>query len=64
MNILTEIIGIFVILFTGRNCLGLGQYMHLRRILPFPWVPKLVTFQMCQTYFVSEVWALFFFYFN
>jgi len=40
MNVLTEMLAIFVILFTGRDCLGLGQYMHLRRNLLIPWVPK------------------------
>ena len=58
MNILTEMVGMFVILFTGRDCLGLGHYVHLRRTLLFLGLQKPVKFHMCQTYFVLEFWAL------
>ena len=58
MNILTAMIGMCVILFTGTDCLGLGQFVHLRRTLLFFGLQKLDTFQMCQTCFVLEVWAL------
>jgi len=58
INILTDMIAMFVILFTGRDCLELGQHVHLRRTLLFLGFLKLVTFQMCQTGFICEVWAL------
>jgi len=53
MNIITAMIGVFVMLFASTDCLEL----HLRRTVMFLGLQKLVTFQMCQTCFVLEVWA-------